>query len=323
MAATTSADLEKGLLAHQDVSSQGSGAHTAFTQHSSTVKPDHADSIPVTDYLDIYQKLVGIRTGDRITDLTNGQPKPPNKTKSNIERSANNGRPPRSFLSLFYKGYTYNDGYYQRAVDEQLKASILYNCCDIFFTAVYILQISVAAIITALSAYTGHRITLTILGAVNTVLAGLMAYFKGMGLPFRLRKSRDQFDAVRIYAEYKERQFSEYVHFGTVRSDPSITSLDPWIEADTVRKLYEAAKKDEQDNYPDLYSNNNTRDQLQKMMGTYETGQGARNPGQESHLNDGTRVRPMASVSIGHTMRTISHIEPPESQSRTSGTDAH
>ncbi len=303
MTATTSHDLEKGLLGHQDEASQGSAVATGNTQPSSTLK---GDDISTANYLDIYQKLVGIKTCDEITKQSNDVPKPPQRTKTNIERSSNNGRPPRSIWSLIYKPYTYNDGYYQRAVDEQLKASVLYNIFDIFFTVIYLLQICVAAIITALSAYTGHRITLTILGAVNTVLAGLMAYFKGMGLPNRLRKSRDQFDHVRIYAEYKERQFGEYVHFGKVISDPSITSLDPWIEADTVRKLYEAAKKDEQDNYPDIYMNNNTKDQLNKMMGMYMTGLAGRNPGLESH----------GSVTIGHTMRTVNvaHIEPPASR---------
>ena len=301
MAATTSRDIEKGLLSHQDETSQGSAAPTGNTRTSSTLK---GDDISVGNYLEIYQKLVGIKTADGITKQNNNVPKPPQKTKTNVERSSYNGRPARSIWSLIYKPYTYNDGYYQRAVDEQLKASVLYNIFNIFFTFVYLLQICIAAIITALSAYQGHRITLTILGAVNTVLAGLMAYFKGMGLPNRLRKSRDQFDHVRIYAEYKERQFGEYVHFGKVVSDSSITSLDPWIEADTVRKLYEAAKKDEQDNYPDIYMNNNTKDQLNKMMGIYDTGKAGRNPGLESH----------GSVMIGHSMRTVNvaHVEPPE-----------
>jgi len=222
----------------------------------------------------------------------------------NAKRDKNNGRPPRSLFSLLYKPYTYNDGYYQRAVDEQLKASIGFQFINITFTSIYILQICVAAIITALSAYQGHRITLTILGAINTVLAGVMAYFKGMGLPNRLRKSRDQFDHVRIYAEYKERQFAEYDHFGTVISDPSLSKLDPWMEAENVRKLYEAAKKDEQDNYPDLYLNNNTKDQLQKMMGSYETGSGVHS----SVRQQAPGVHEVASVQVGGTIRTISHV---------------
>lgn len=296
-------------MGHQDVSSSASGVGNGHILDSKPKAGSNGPEIPQkTSYLETYQKLVGIQS---FVQPVEGVEHPPEGAERqtvsapiNAKRDRNNGRPPRSFFALLYKPYTYNDGYYQRAVDEQLKASIGFQLFNVTFTGIYILQICVAAVITALSAYTGHRITLTILGAINTVLAGLMAYFKGMGLPNRLRKSRDQFDHVRIYAEYKERQFAEYDHFGTVISDPSLSSLDPWIEAETVRKLYEAAKKDQQDNYPDLYLNNNTRDQLQQMMGSYETRNGAHSS--VRHQTPG--VQEVASVQVGGTIRTISRV---------------
>ena len=72
-------------------------------------------------------------------------------------------------------------------------------------------------------------------------------------------KSRDQFRHVREYAEDVERQFE----FATLSGKPS--TLDPWQEKETVRKMYEAARKDEQDNYPDRYTNHNQRAQQANM----------------------------------------------------------
>lgn len=39
--------------------------------------------------------------------------------------------------------------------------------------------------------------------------------------------------------------------------------MDPWGEADRVRDLFVAAKKDQQENYPDTYLNNNERSAMQ------------------------------------------------------------
>jgi hypothetical protein len=152
-------------------------------------------------------------------------------------------------------------------VQSEWKAFIGYQISNTFMTTVYILQILVAATITALAAYEGHRVTLTVLGAINTVMAGLVAYTKGMGLPNRLRKSRDQYQHVKEYIDYKERQFVWMTNFQgkPIPEDLSLATLDPWVEAEQVRKLYEAAQKDEQANYPDIYVNEHERTALEAI----------------------------------------------------------
>ena len=47
--------------------------------------------------------------------------------------------------------------------------------------------------------------------------------------------------------------------------DPNLTNLDPWVAAEQVRRLFEAAQKDEQANYPDMYVNDNQRQELEKI----------------------------------------------------------
>lgn len=58
------------------------------------------------------------------------------------------------------------------------------------FNLIAIAQIVVGAAITALGPSGGeHKLAITILGAVNTSIAGLLAFLKGRGLPERLRRN--------------------------------------------------------------------------------------------------------------------------------------
>jgi hypothetical protein len=150
-----------------------------------------------------FQDLVGIRTPahilssgsipskhlvdlEKASKLASGTP-----GDHDIQHSA--GRPKRSLRDLIYRSEITNDGIYGRAIDEALKAGIGFNISNWFIHSLYVIQIFVAATITGLASYHGHEIPLTVLGAVNAVLAGLMALIKGQGLPNRLRRSTDQF----------------------------------------------------------------------------------------------------------------------------------
>jgi hypothetical protein len=234
--------------------------------------------------LRIFQELVGIRSSEEILEPPEERAKgkgKANQDNTNINSSNTNdkyagfvmrpnplqGRDNWKFKSLFTTSSPANDGYYVSAIQREWKAFMGYQLSNAWITSVYLLQIFVAATITALAAYEGHRVTLTVLGAVNTVLAGLVAYFKGMGLPNRLRKSRDQYQHVKEYIDYKERQFVWFAKFRAkpVPEDSSLAALDPWVEAEQVRKLYEAAQKDEQANYPDVYINDNERRELEAI----------------------------------------------------------
>jgi hypothetical protein len=89
-----------------------------------------------------------------------------------------------------------------------------------------------------------------------------------MGLPNRLRKSRDQYEHIKEFIDYKERQFrwsAKLAATPNAERDSTLTDLDPWMAAEQVRRLYEAAQKDEQANYPDMYVNDNQRQELDKI----------------------------------------------------------
>lgn len=229
--------------------------------------------------LHIFQDLVGIRTHAHI--LRPGLSTAESRTFRADTLDAEGGikgkklddrlfaRPKRMpFWKLFYNPSPGNGGYYRRAMDEQQSASYWYYVSTTFITLIYVVQILTAATITGLASYEGHRVVLTVLGAINTVLAGLMAYLKGQGLPNRLLKSRDQFSKVMQYTEYKERQFSHYVTMLPKLKDV----MDPYQEADRVQDLFLAAKKDQQDNYPDTYLNNNERQAVTNIQTKTEAG---------------------------------------------------
>jgi hypothetical protein len=217
------------------------------------------------DKLRIFQELVGIRSSKQL--VSDGSPfTADDKDDGYVERP----RPPhrKSLNALFFKPSAVNDGYYICAIQEEYKAFVGYQLSNFVINSVFIAQIFVAATITGLSAYPGHGVALTVLGAVNTVLAGLVAYTKGMGLPNRLRKSRDQYQHIKEFIDYKERQFRWSAKFAATNNpqgDPTLTNLNPWAAAEQVRTLFEAAQKDEQANYPDMYINDNQRQELERI----------------------------------------------------------
>lgn len=198
-----------------------------------------------------FQDLVGIRTPSHILSTgTIPSPELLDLEKGSKGFTANSaqdthyskGRPKRSLRDLIFRSTISNDGIYGRAIDEELKARIGYNLSNWFINTLYIAQIFVAATITGLASYHGHEIPLTVLGAVNAVLAGLMALLKGQGLPVRLRRSRDQFQNVMKSIENAERMFARFVHMGA--DDQKLH--DPFKEFQFLEALYDAAKKDQQ-----------------------------------------------------------------------------
>ncbi|KAF2167411.1 hypothetical protein M409DRAFT_22221 [Zasmidium cellare ATCC 36951] len=165
-----------------------------------------------------------------------------------------------------------NVGLYQRIKAEERRLRIQYALTSYINNSLYMLQILLAATFTALSAYKDtHPVSLTVLGAINTVLAGCLAWQKGQGVPQRYRKARDQYQALLLEIESSERSF--------ITNDGD---LDPRAEKARLQKLFDVARADQQANYPDLYvsteghgKEGGKRDEerverLQKLLGELE-----------------------------------------------------
>jgi hypothetical protein len=141
---TDSADPEKGLI-----SSTSRPAIPLWTPSA----PGNANHSCVHTPLQLFQLLIGIHTPPSLTQ--DGE----NVGKSTEAESLH--------------GRSDNIGLYQRAKQHERRSRIQYKCTSVISHSLYMVQILLAATFTALSSYKDtDPVTLTVLGAANTVIAG-------------------------------------------------------------------------------------------------------------------------------------------------------
>ena len=124
-----------------------------------------------------------------------------------------------------------NIGIYSRVVRSEHTAARRYRAFNWLINACLGVQIIVAAILTSLGAANGPRSAVTGFGAVNTIIAGILTYLKGSGLPDRFRYHENEWKGVREYIEQREREFC-------LAGCP----LDVREEAQIVEDMYRAVK---------------------------------------------------------------------------------
>ena len=132
-----------------------------------------------------------------------------------------------------------NEGIYKRTVDEEARIKFQYALSNYMVNTFFMLQIVVGAALTALGAANGPASAVTFLGAVNTVVAGLLTYLKGQGLPMRLEQYLHQLRTLREHIEEREREFLE----------PECP-LDVDEEIERVTLMYQEVRQTAQDNRP-------------------------------------------------------------------------
>lgn len=131
-----------------------------------------------------------------------------------------------------------NVGTYKRLVDAELKARVQYYSTASIINTGLLAQIVIGAALTALGASNGPHIAITVLGSINTVIAGGMTYLKGQGLPERLLVYANGLRKVREHLEERERQF--------MRPD---CKLDVDRETREILRMYEAVRQKAEDSY--------------------------------------------------------------------------
>ena len=132
-----------------------------------------------------------------------------------------------------------NKGIYKRTVDEESRARFQYTVSNYVVNVCYMLQIIVGAALTALGAANGPSAAVTILGALNTIIAGLLTYLKGQGLPGRIDQYLHLLRTLREHIEEREREFLE----------PDC-GLDVDEEIERVTKMYQEVRQTAKDNAP-------------------------------------------------------------------------
>jgi hypothetical protein len=105
-----------------------------------------------------------------------------------------------------------NEGLYVRVRKRERRRRFEYLVCVWVLDFCYMAQIAFAAILTALGASRSSFIVITVFGALNVAMAGVLALFKGLGLPMRLRKDWLEFQKLRHHIDDQERMFEVGFH---------------------------------------------------------------------------------------------------------------
>lgn len=218
----------------------GSAAEgNAFPSTSNTnevgirAKPHHKTE------LEIFQTLVGIRF------LQEGG--------AHLPKSEQSIKPANPLLDIFLPSKTganrfRNRGLFDRTLSQDMKNRVMYSISHYVISFLYLLQIVLAATFTALSASKrSSTAPLTILGALNTVLAGILAWLTGQGMPVRFRRARDQYREVVKAIEASERVFAEIDYIDWAPGQRP-NALD---EHRKLERMYEDARLDQEANYPE------------------------------------------------------------------------
>ncbi|OAL50623.1 hypothetical protein IQ07DRAFT_599716 [Pyrenochaeta sp. DS3sAY3a] len=135
-----------------------------------------------------------------------------------------------------------NLGIYNRVCHREQQAKRGYKFASVMINSCLGVQIIVAAALTAMGAANTNHVGITAFGAINTVIAGLLTYLKGSGLPNRIRWYENEWKKVREYIEQRERDFS--------RPD---CRLNVEEVVAVVEAMYEEVKADIQTNTPEMY----------------------------------------------------------------------
>lgn len=238
-----SVDLEKGL---------GESRRASAIQQNSSANTSDRNDKPYKSDLEIFQTLVGIHFL-----VPGGDPNP--DTSKQIQ-------PASPMADIFLPGKAAgnrfrNRGLYDRALSQDLKNRTMYSIARYVVVFLYLFQIVIAATFTALSAFQNSSVaTLTTLGAINTVVAGMLAWVTGQGMPVRFRRARNQYREVVKAIEAAERTFSEIESINW----PPGQRPDPIKERDRLERIYEEARLDQEANYPETQHEPNADKHAQK-----------------------------------------------------------
>ena len=189
------------------------------------------DVVPWTDKLANYRRLVGIDSAPSHT-LTAGFHRPGE-----------------------------NIGIYQHTIQEEVQAKSRWKRYTILINTCLGLQLIVAATLVALGAGDGPKaagesyyllprmsrliriIPVTFFGAINTVIAGILTFLKGSGLPNREKYFANEWSKLREFIEQREREFGR-----------EGCKLEVQEEVNRIEAMYNEVKGDVEANTPDAFT---------------------------------------------------------------------
>ena len=139
-------------------------------------------------------------------------------------------------------------GIYKNVITIRNRKRMRYSGVGAFIYTCYFTQIVVGAALTALGASPDQaKWIITVLGALNTVLAGVLAMIKGLGQPQKLGRDHMEYRRLQDWIEETE----ALLVVGIIgRNRREVGSL-----VESAFKRYNAAKASEENNQADIYVN--------------------------------------------------------------------
>ncbi|KAJ5811566.1 hypothetical protein N7474_007867 [Penicillium riverlandense] len=135
----------------------------------------------------------------------------------------------------------------EKLLSRERRQRVQYYLFYVLFNLLTIAQVIIGAAITALGPLGDqHKLAITVLGAFNTSIAGLLALLKGRGLPQRLRRNMAELSKVLDHIEEQ----TVLLRYGNRKV--SKDGIDASIE--DVLKQYMNAKDIIERNQPDTYT---------------------------------------------------------------------
>ena len=143
---------------------------------------------------------------------------------------------------------------YGRATRQLSYQSMTYNFTASLNNTMLLSQVVLGAAVTALGASASSHLLITIIGALNTVIAGLVAYLKSRGQPMRARMYREDLERVVDEIENAEVMFLG-ISMGISGYDDVIEEYDVTVRSEVARltRLYDRAVENNTRNNPDTY----------------------------------------------------------------------
>lgn len=143
---------------------------------------------------------------------------------------------------------------YGRATHQYHTTRALHAFMSALSTTALLTQVVIGAAVTALGASNSSHILITVFGATNTVIAGIVAYMKSRGQPMRTRMYRDDLERVVDEIENSEVMWlgiTTGVHgYDEIDIDDKVTVRS---EVARLMRLYERAMRNNMLNNPDNY----------------------------------------------------------------------
>lgn len=144
---------------------------------------------------------------------------------------------------------------YARALQRRRTQSYTYALTATLTNGLLLSQVVLGAALTGLGASDSSRVLITVFGALNTIIAGVIAFLKSRGQPLRARMFRDDLDRVVDEIESSAVMWlgiSSGVHgYDAIDTDEQVTVRS---EVARLTRLYDRAVKANTTNDPDLYA---------------------------------------------------------------------